>query len=79
MNMMEMYNIAERHQDLINPTSDEKVLKIGRKLGLNDETNLIDFGSRRSSIAHLAGRVFPLRPPIPRLGDVYPDTEIVIK
>ncbi|MEZ5357512.1 MAG: class I SAM-dependent methyltransferase [Candidatus Zixiibacteriota bacterium] len=45
MHWLEFYNIAERFQDLINPTSDEKVIKIGEKLGLNDKTSIIDFGS----------------------------------
>ncbi len=45
MHWLEFYNIAERHQDLINPTSDEKIIKLGTKMNLNESTRIIDFGS----------------------------------
>lgn len=45
MHWLEFYNIAERHQDLINPTSDEKVILLGKKAHMNKSTRIIDFGS----------------------------------
>ncbi|MCK5125372.1 MAG: class I SAM-dependent methyltransferase [candidate division Zixibacteria bacterium] len=44
MHWLEFYNIAERHQDLINPTSEEKITKLGEKMKMNDSTRIIDFG-----------------------------------
>ena len=44
MNFFDLKNISERYMDLINPISAEKILKIGRMLGLKPGDRVIDFG-----------------------------------
>jgi len=44
MNFFDLKNISERYMDLINPTSAEKILKVGKLLGLKSNDRVIDFG-----------------------------------
>ena len=44
MEWYEFYDISERFMEIINPTSAEKLLKVGRALGLSDGDHVIDFG-----------------------------------
>jgi SAM-dependent methyltransferase len=44
MEFFEFFNISERYIELINPTTPEKILHLGRVLGLNPESQVIDFG-----------------------------------
>jgi len=44
MKLLELKNISERNMELINPTSPEKVLAIGKVLGLKEGSLVIDFG-----------------------------------
>jgi len=44
MEWFELYDIAERYMELINPSSPEKVLRIGEIMGMNKDTRIIDFG-----------------------------------
>jgi len=44
MEWYEFYDISERFMEIINPTSAEKLLKVGRVLGLTEGGRVIDFG-----------------------------------
>jgi SAM-dependent methyltransferase len=44
MDFLDFFDIAERHMELINPTSTEKILSIGNILKLKPESRIIDFG-----------------------------------
>ncbi len=44
MNFFDLVNISERYMELINPTSSEKLLDVGRVAGLGKESEVIDFG-----------------------------------
>jgi SAM-dependent methyltransferase len=45
MNFLDLKTISERHIELINPTSPEKILAAGRVAGLQPGQRVIDFGS----------------------------------
>jgi SAM-dependent methyltransferase len=45
MDEMDMYTIAERYIDLINPISEEKILEVGEVMGLGEGSRVIEFGS----------------------------------
>ena len=45
MNFLKLRDISERYQELINPTSPEKVIKAGEVLGLKMGNRVIEFGS----------------------------------
>jgi SAM-dependent methyltransferase len=45
MDRMEIYNISERYIELINPSSTEKIRKVGEVLGLRGGSRVIEFGS----------------------------------
>ncbi len=45
MNFLELKDISERCLELVNPTSPEKILTVGRVLGLKEGDRVIDFGS----------------------------------
>jgi SAM-dependent methyltransferase len=45
MKFLELKDISERYLELVNPTSPEKVLTVGRVLGLRPGSRVIDFGS----------------------------------
>ena len=44
MNFFDYVNRAERNIELINPTSIEKIMKLGEVLSLNENSRVIDFG-----------------------------------
>ncbi len=44
MEFFDLVNISERYMELVNPTTPEKVLTIGRFLGLEEGSRVIDFG-----------------------------------
>jgi len=44
MEFLELKDISERYMELINPTSTEKILKVGKVLNLKEEKRIIDFG-----------------------------------
>lgn len=44
MDFLELFNVSEKYLELVNPSSPEKVLEVGRVLGLNPKSRLIDFG-----------------------------------
>ncbi|MEE9518044.1 MAG: class I SAM-dependent methyltransferase [Candidatus Adiutricales bacterium] len=44
MEFFDLKNISERFMEIVNPTSEEKILKIGAVLGLNENSRIIDFG-----------------------------------
>jgi len=44
MQWYEIYDLAERYHTIINPSSEEKILKVGEVAGMNDQTRLIEFG-----------------------------------
>lgn len=44
MEFFDLKNISERFLEIVNPTSEEKILKIGAVLGLNENSRVIDFG-----------------------------------
>ncbi len=45
MDFFDLVNISERYQELINPSSTEKVLRLGKILGLREGSRVIEFGS----------------------------------
>jgi SAM-dependent methyltransferase len=44
MDRFELYNISEDFMELINPLSPEKIIKVGKFLGLKEGDKVIDFG-----------------------------------
>jgi SAM-dependent methyltransferase len=44
MEKLDFYNISERFIELINPTSPEKIIALGKYLELTDQSRIIDFG-----------------------------------
>jgi SAM-dependent methyltransferase len=44
MEWYEFYDIAERHMELINPSSPGKVIEAGQHLGMKKDDRIIDFG-----------------------------------
>ena len=58
MNFFELFDISERYLELLNPTSPEKVLEVGRVLGLNPDTRLIDFGCGYAEPLKLWGEAY---------------------
>ena len=45
MDFLDIYTIAERDIELINPTSAEKIILVGKMLGMGPGKKVIDFGS----------------------------------
>ncbi len=44
MNFLDLKDISERDMELLNPTSSEKIIAVGRVLGLREGARVIDFG-----------------------------------
>ena len=44
MHFYDLYTIAERNLELINPTSPEKIVTLGKYLRLNENSRIIDYG-----------------------------------
>jgi SAM-dependent methyltransferase len=53
MEWYELYDIEEREMELINPCSPEKILEVGRMLGLEPGTRVIEFGSGHAEVLSL--------------------------
>src|SRR5512137_1694764 len=45
MDYLDLYTIAERDIELVNPTSTEKIILVGKMLGMGPGKKVIDFGS----------------------------------
>ena len=45
MEFLDLKDISERYMELINPTSTEKIISIGRHAGLGAGQRVIDFGT----------------------------------
>ena len=58
MDFFELKNISERFIDLINPSSPEKMIKIGEILRLHPESRVIDFGCGFGEVLALWGEHF---------------------
>jgi len=58
MEFFEIKNISERFIDLINPSSPEKMIKIGEILRLHPESRVIDFGCGFGEVLALWGEHF---------------------
>ena len=44
MDFFDLKNISERYMELINPTTTEKMLNVGKVVGLSENSHVIDFG-----------------------------------
>jgi len=44
MKFFDLVNISERYMEIVNPSTLEKVLTIGKVLGLKEGNRVIDFG-----------------------------------
>lgn len=44
MELFDFYDLSERYIELVNPTSPEKIITVGRYLELNAQSRIIDFG-----------------------------------
>lgn len=60
MNFFELRDISERFQELINPTSPEKVIKAGEALGLKTGGRVIEFGSGYGEVLALWAENFDI-------------------
>jgi ubiquinone/menaquinone biosynthesis C-methylase UbiE len=60
LTFLELKDIAERNIELINPTSPEKLLKIGRLAGMSSGKRLIDFGCGYAEPLTLWGKHFDI-------------------
>lgn len=58
MDFLELKDISERYLELLNPTSAEKVLAVGRALGLQTGDRVIDFGCGVGEVLALWGETF---------------------
>jgi SAM-dependent methyltransferase len=58
MDMLDLFTIAERYLELINPTSPEKVIAAGRHAGMAPGLRIIDFGCGYGEPLVLWGREF---------------------
>jgi SAM-dependent methyltransferase len=58
MKFLELKDISERYLELVNPTSPEKILTVGRVLGLNEGSHVIDFGSGYGEVLALWAQHF---------------------
>ena len=45
MEFFDLVNISERYMELVNPSTTEKVAKVGQVLGLKEGSSVIEFGS----------------------------------
>jgi ubiquinone/menaquinone biosynthesis C-methylase UbiE len=44
MDFFDLMSVSHRYMDLLNPSTPEKILQLGKMLGLNDGVRVIDFG-----------------------------------
>ncbi len=61
MHFLEMFSIAERGMELLNPTSPEKIVAAGEALGLAPETRLIEFGCGYGEVLAIWAERFGIR------------------
>jgi SAM-dependent methyltransferase len=61
MDSFELYNIAEIDMELINPFSSEKLIAIGKVLGLKEGQNIIDFGCGFGEVLAIWNRSFGIK------------------
>lgn len=58
MNFLDLKNISERTIELVNPTSEEKILRVGKVLALQPGQRVIDFGCGFGEMLALWGENF---------------------
>ena len=58
MNFLDLKNISERNIELVNPTSEEKILRVGKILALQPGQRVIDFGCGFGEMLALWGKNF---------------------
>lgn len=58
MEFFDLKNISERYMELINPVTPEKILTIGKFLGLKKDSRVIDFGCGFGEVLALWGQHF---------------------
>lgn len=61
MNFLDLKDISERTMELVNPTSPEKILKVGQALGLTEGSRVIDFGTGFGEVLALWADAFGIR------------------
>ena len=44
MKFFDLVNISERYMEIINPSTPEKILTVGKILGIGQDSRIIDFG-----------------------------------
>ena len=58
MKFLELKDISERYMELLNPTSPQKVLTVGRIVGLKSGSRVIDFGCGFGEVLSLWAQQF---------------------
>lgn len=58
MEFFDLVNISERYMELINPSTPEKLLRIGRAAGLNNKSRVLDMGCGFGEALALYGQEF---------------------
>jgi len=58
MNFLDLKDISERHMELVNPISAEKLLRIGQVMGLQHGQRVIDFGCGYGEMLRLWGEAY---------------------
>ncbi|MCX6019736.1 MAG: class I SAM-dependent methyltransferase, partial [Chloroflexi bacterium] len=58
MDFLSLKNISERYLEIINPTSREKLLRVGRVAGLQPGQRVIDFGCGYGGVLSLWAQEF---------------------
>lgn len=58
MNFLDLKDISERHMELVNPISAEKLLRIGQVMGLQSGQRVIDFGCGYGEMLRLWGESY---------------------
>lgn len=58
MNFLDLKDISERHMELVNPISAEKLLRVGQVAGLGPGQRVIDFGCGYGEMLRLWGEAY---------------------
>ncbi|MFP4496888.1 MAG: SAM-dependent methyltransferase [Vulcanimicrobiota bacterium] len=58
MNEFDLYDISEKYIELVNPTTPEKIVRIGEIMGLNKDSKVIEFGSGYGEVLALWAKHF---------------------
>ena len=61
MNLFDLFTISEKYLELLNPFTSEKIVAIGEYLGLNDESEVIEFGSGNGEVLSLWAKYFGIK------------------